>query len=127
MAGYTTLCKLQKENIPYRLNQAALKFAKDLTDLANKYDIPAIISSTGSVMQIDLTGMKHVATFDEYTKEEQAKKRAFASARMTDFAMALAANGILTAGGNKTFLNLCSLDIMEDVLPVYDEVFSYYS
>ena len=125
-AGYVTLCKLQREDIPNKLNAAGLEFARKLTDLANKYDLPAIISSTGSVMQIDLTGMKHVATFPEYSLVEQAEKRKFASARMTDFAMALAANGILTAGGNKTFLSYPSLDIMDDVLKVYDKVFAMY-
>ncbi len=123
-AAYATLCKLQREDIPNKLNKAGLEFARKLTDLANKYDLPAIISETGSVMQIDVTGMKHVATFSEYSLEQQAEKRKFASARMTDFAMALAANGILTAGGNKTFLSYPALDIMDDVLPVYDKVFS---
>ncbi len=123
-AAYATLCKLQREDIPNKLNKAGLEFARKLTDLANKYDLPAIISATGSVMQIDVTGMKHVATFSEYSLEQQAEKRKFASARMTDFAMALAANGILTAGGNKTFLSYPALDIMDDVLPVYDKVFS---
>ena len=126
-AAYATLCKLQREDIPNKLNAAGQEFARRLTDLANKYDLPAIISSTGSVMQIDLTGMKHVATFPEYTLEQQAEKRRFASARMADFAMALAANGILTAGGNKTFLSYPALDIMDDVLPVYDKVFSMYA
>ncbi|MDO5548768.1 MAG: aminotransferase class III-fold pyridoxal phosphate-dependent enzyme [Eubacteriales bacterium] len=125
-AGYTTLCKLQREDIPNKLNAAGEKFARQLTDLANKYEIPAIISSTGSVMQIDLTGMKHVATFSEYSLEEQAAKRKFASERMTDFAMALAANGILTAGGNKTFLSYAALDRMEEVPDVYEKVFSMY-
>ena len=126
-AGYVTLCKLQKEDIPNRLNQAGIEFTRKLTDLANKYDIPAIISSTGSVLQIDLTGMKHVATFPEYSRDEQAAKRQFASARMTDFAMALAANGILTAGGNKTFLNYCSLDMLDDAFEIYEKVFSMYA
>ncbi len=126
-AGYVTLCKLQKEDIPNKLNQAGIEFTRKLTDLANKYDIPAIISSTGSVLQIDLTGMKHVATFPEYSRDEQAAKRQFASARMTDFAMALAANGILTAGGNKTFLNYCSLDILDDAFEIYEKVFSMYA
>lgn len=125
-AGYVTLCKLQRDDIPNKLNAAGKEFARKLTDLANKYELPAIISSTGSVMQIDVTGMKHVATFPEYSLEQQAEKRKFASARMTDFAMALAANGVLTAGGNKTFLSYPALDIMDDVLPIYDKVFSMY-
>lgn len=126
-AAYATLCKLQREDIPNKLNRAGAEFARKLTDLANKYDLPAIISSTGSVMQIDLTGMKHVATFPEYTPEQQAEKRKFASARMADFAMALAANGILTAGGNKTFLSYPSLPILDDALKIYDKVFSLYA
>lgn len=126
-AGYTALCKLQREDIPNKLNAAAIDFTRKLTDLANQYDIPAVIASTGSVLQIDLTGMKHVATFPEYSKEEQARKRKFASERMTDFAMALAANGILTAGGNKTFLNYKSLDVLDEALAIYEKVFSMYA
>lgn len=126
-AAYATLCKLQREDIPNKLNKAGQEFARKLTDLANKYDLPAVISSTGSVMQIDVTGMKHIATFPEYSLEKQAEMRKFATARMTDFAMALAANGILTAGGNKTFLSYPALQIMDDVLPIYDKVFSLYA
>lgn len=126
-AAYATLCKLQREDIPNKLNKAGQEFARKLTDLANKYDLPAVISSTGSVMQIDVTGMKHIATFPEYSLEQQAEMRKFATARMTDFAMALAANGILTAGGNKTFLSYPALQIMDDVLPIYDKVFSLYA
>lgn len=126
-AGYVTLCKLQREDIPNKLNAAGLEFAKKLTDIANKYDVPAVISATGSVMQIDLTGMKHIATFPEWSLEEQAEKRKFASARMADFAMALAANGVLTAGGNKTFMSYPALKIMDEVLPIYDKVFSMYA
>ena len=127
VAGYTTLCKLQREDVPNKLNAAAIEFTRKVTDIANKYDVPAIIASTGSILQIDLTGMKHVATFPDYTPEQQAAKRKFASERMTDFAMALAANGILTAGGNKTFLSYPALPILDDALKIYDKVFSLYA
>lgn len=122
-AGYTALCELERTNAHEKLEAAAEKFSRDLTDLANKYDVPAVITHHASIMQIDITGFKHIATFENYTKEEIAAKRAVAGRRMNEFAMALAAEGVIVAAGNKTFLNLQSIDVLDDALAAYERVF----
>ncbi|MGI6117108.1 MAG: aspartate aminotransferase family protein [Bilifractor sp.] len=126
-AGYTALCEIQKHHVPEKLDAAAEDFCDKVLGFANKYNVPAIITHQGSVLQIDLTGMKHVTTFDTYSKEEAAAKRKEAQKRMVDFSMALAANGVITAGGNKTFFNYASLGVLDEALAAYEKVFSYYA
>lgn len=126
VAGYTALCELERTHCHEKLEAAAEKFSRGLTDLANKYEIPAVITHQGSIMQIDVTGFKHIATFEHYTKEEIAAKRAVAGQRMNEFAMALVAEGIIVAAGNKTFLNLQTIDVLDDALDIYERVFKEF-
>lgn len=125
-AGYTAMCELERTNAHEKLEIAAEKFARDLTDLANKYEIPAIITHQASIMQIDVTGFKHIATFEHYTAEEIAEKRAEGAKRMNEFAMALAAEGVIVAAGNKTFLNLQTIDVLDEALKSYERVFRQF-
>ena len=125
VAGYTAICELERTHAHEKLEAAAEQFAHDLTDLANKYEIPAIITHQGSIMQIDVTGFKHIATFP-YTKEEIAAKRAVGGKRMNEFAMALASEGVIVAAGNKTFLNLQTIDVLPDALAAYERVFQQF-
>lgn len=122
-AGYTALCELERTNAHKKLEAAAEKFARDLTDLANQYEVPAVITHQGSIMQIDVTGFKHIATFPEFSQEEIAARRAEGGKRMNEFAMALAAEGVIVAAGNKTFLNLQTIDVLDDAVAAYERVF----
>ncbi len=123
VAGYTALCELERTRAHEKLETAAEQFARDLTDLANRYEIPAIITHQGSIMQIDVTGFKHIATFREYSEAEIAALRAEGGKRMNEFAMALAAEGVIVAAGNKTFLNLQTIGVLQDALAAYERVF----
>ena len=125
-AGYTALCELERTHAHEKLEEAGETLAHRLTDLANQYEIPAVITHQGSIMQIDVTGFKHIATFPEYSKEEVAAKRAVAGKRMNEFAMALAAEGLIVAAGNKSFLNLQTVDVLDDVVDIYDRVFQQF-
>ena len=78
------------------------------------------------MLQIDLTGMKHVATFPEYSRDEQAAKRQFASARMTDFAMALAAKRYPDGRRKQNIPELLLSDILDDAFEIYEK-FSMYA
>lgn len=126
VAGYTAICEMERTNCHEKLEVACEKFSRDLTDLANKYEIPAIITHQGSIMQIDVTGFKHIATFENYSKEEIAEKRAAAGKLMNEFSMALAAEGIIVAAGNKTFLNLQTIDVLDEALDIYERVFKEF-
>lgn len=121
-AGYTALCELERTNAHAKLESATEQFARDLTDLTNQYDVPAIVTHQGSIMQIDVTGFKHVATFEHYSADEIKEKRAIGQQRMNEFAMALAAEGLIVAAGNKTFLNLQTIDVLGDALAIYERV-----
>jgi glutamate-1-semialdehyde aminotransferase len=122
-AGYTAICELERTKAHEKLEAAAERFSQDLTDMANKYEIPAIITHQASIMQIDITGFKHVATFAEYSADEIKEKRARAGQLMNEFGMALAAEGVVVAAGNKTFLNLQTIDVLDDALTSYERVF----
>jgi glutamate-1-semialdehyde 2,1-aminomutase len=123
VAGYTAICELERTDAHEKLDKAAEKFSRDLADLANKYSVPAVITHHSSIMQIDITGFKHITTFEEYSDEVIKEKRAAASRLMNEFAMALVAEGVIVAGGNKTFLNLQTIDVLDSALASYERVF----
>lgn len=49
VAGYTALCELERTHAHEKLEAATEKFLRELTDLANKYEIPAVITHHGSL------------------------------------------------------------------------------
>ena len=58
--------------------------------------------------------------------QEIAAKRAVGGKRMNEFAMALASEGVIVAAGNKTFLNLQTIDVLPDALAAYERVFQQF-
>ena len=125
-AGYTTICELERTDAHKKLKKASDAFIKDVADLANKYQIPSLIFNQESILHIDLCGMQHVSSFTEWSKKEIEKFTALAMQAMHEYAMAMAAEGIIVAGGNKSYINLQTVDVLDDALSAIERVFSQY-
>ena len=126
LAGYTTICELERTNAHARLKTAADQFTRAVADLAEKYQIPALVFNQESILHIDLCGMQHVSSFLEWTPQQIEARKATAADAMHEYAMAMAAEGIIVAGGNKTYINLQTIDVLEDALGAIERVFSQY-
>lgn len=123
---YTTICELEKTNAHKRLKEAADKFTHQVADLAEKYNIPALVFNQESILHIDLSGTQHISSFTDWSAEEIEHRKAIAMQAMHEYAMAMAAEGIIVAGGNKTYINLQTIDVLDDALAAIERVFSQY-
>ena len=126
VAGYTAICELEKTDAHKKLAAAGDKFTRQVADIADKYKIPAMIFNQESILHIDLNAFQHVASFSEFSRKEVEERIAAAMHLMHEYAMAMCAEGIVVAGGNKTYINLQTIDVLDDALAAIERVFSQY-
>lgn len=127
VAGCTAIKELERRNAHEKLKLAADEFTKKLVDLAEKYNVPAIIFNQQSILHIDVCGLQHIPTFYSSSSDPECKKKTSdATDAGLEFAMALAAEGIIVAGGNKTYINLETINVLDDALKAYERVFSEF-
>jgi glutamate-1-semialdehyde 2,1-aminomutase len=128
VAGYTAICELERTNAPAKMKVAADQFTRELASLADKYNVPAAIFNQGSILHLDLCGVQHLTSFidDEEILENTFVLLPEASRRMKEFAMALAAEGLIVAGGNKMFISLATIPVLDDALAIFERVFANY-
>ena len=126
VAGYTAICELERTDAHRKLAAASDKFIRQITDLTDKYKIPAMIFNQDSILHIDLNAFQHVGSFLEFSPDEVADRTADAMHLMHEYAMAMCAEGVIVAGGNKTYINLQTIDVLDDALDAFERVFSQY-
>lgn len=126
IAGITAINELERTGAHEKMEKAANDFTRELVDISNKYEVPAIIYNQQSILHIDVCGLQHITTFPEYDPEKTTGMRAAANDLLHEYAMALAAEGLMVAGACKTYINLQTVDVMDDALRIYERVFSQY-
>ncbi len=127
LAGCTVIQELEKRNAHEKLKAAADEFTKRLVELADKYDVPAIIFNQHSILHVDVSGMQHIPTFFENPSSQECKNRVAEATQATmEFAMALAAEGVIIAGGNKSYINIETIGVLDEVLAAYECVFKEF-
>ncbi|MDR1580568.1 MAG: aminotransferase class III-fold pyridoxal phosphate-dependent enzyme [Synergistaceae bacterium] len=125
VAGITAITELERTGAHEKMAYAADRFIHDLVDLSNKYEIPALIFNQQSILHIDLCGLQHITSFG-VSPDDAAGKRTEANQALQEYAMALAAEGLIVAGACKTYMNLQTVDVMDQALEIYERVFSQY-
>ena len=128
VAGYTTICELERTGAHAKLKTAADNITREIAALADRYAIPAAIYNQHSILHIDLCGMQPLTSHidDDQIMENMFDLLASADQNMKEFAMALAAEGLIIAGGNKTFISLDTIGIADEALERFDRVFAGY-
>ena len=129
VAGYTAICEMERTNAHEKLKTAADRFTRQVADLADQHKIPAAIFNQHSILHIDLCGIQHITS---HSDDLEILGNIFeilpeANRRMKEFAMALAAEGLIVAGGNKAFISLATIPVLDDALEVFDRTFANYA
>ena len=78
-------------------------------------------------MHIDLTALQHLHTLMPVNSAEYKHEMSEALEATGEFAMALAAEGVIVAGGNKSFLNLDTIAVLDDVVDACERVFQQFA
>lgn len=127
LAGMTVIDELERTNAHEKLEAGAEYLCQKIADLANKYEIPALIFHQGSILHMDITGVQHVPTFYEDPNCQECKDAVNEATRATtEFTMALAAEGVIIPSGNKAYLNLSTLNYLDEIAAAYERVFQKY-
>lgn len=126
LAGLLTLQEIDRLDACDKLDKASDYLCRQLNDLANKYEIPALIFHQASILHIDLTGLQHLHTIMPTSDPAYKVQLSEALNATGEFAMALAAEGVIIAGGNKSFINLDTIPVIDDVIEAYERVFRNY-
>ncbi|NLL63024.1 MAG: aminotransferase class III-fold pyridoxal phosphate-dependent enzyme [Ruminococcaceae bacterium] len=129
IAGYTAICEMEKTNAHAKLKEASDRFTRQIADLADKYKLPAAIFNQHSILHFDLCGIQHLTS---HRDDDEIIENCFgllpgANTRMKEFAMALAAEGLIVAGGNKAFISLATIPVLDEALEIFERVFANYA
>lgn len=122
-AGCCTIRELERLGAHAKMAEASDKFMKELALLTDKYDIPALVFNHQSILHIDVAAGQHIPTFYKPGDPEAARQAKEASEAVMEFAMALAAEGVVISGGGKTYICYETIPHMDEVLARYERVF----
>lgn len=126
LAGITVIRELEKENVHEKIDKAASYFMREIAELTERYDVPALVFHHRSILHIDVHAMQHIPYFYKAGTEEYAQQTDDAYRNYIEFSMALAAEGLIIANGGKTYFPYDAIDIVDDALGCYERVFKNF-
>lgn len=125
-AGCCTIEELERLGAHAKMAEASDRFMKEIALLTDKYDIPALVFNHQSILHIDVAAGQHIPTFYQPGDPEGVRQAKEASEAVMEFAMALAAEGVVISGGGKTYICYETIPIMDEVLTRYERVFKEF-
>ena len=126
LAGITVIRQLEKEHVHEKLDKAVDYFMKNIADITERYQVPALVFNHRSILHIDVHAMQHINYFFQPGTEAYQQQTADAYQNYIEFSMALAAEGLIIANGGKTYFPYDAIDIVDDALACYERVFQNF-
>ncbi len=123
LAGYTTICELERLDMYQELSDKSDEFMRGIAELTENYQVPALVFNHQSILHIDVAAAQHLPTFFRPGDAEGARQAKEAAQCVCEFAMALAAEGVMISGGGKTYLCHAMIPELDQVLDAYERVF----
>jgi glutamate-1-semialdehyde 2,1-aminomutase len=126
IAGYTTICELERTDACTTANQMGDYLTDGLNALIEKRGLPFVAYNVGSVCHLDTLGTMHYAInwgklwqIPSILKATSARKR-----EMEHMGAAYMAEGLVTLAGNRFYTNATyKKEDIDDVLTRFDRVF----
>jgi glutamate-1-semialdehyde 2,1-aminomutase len=127
VAGYTTLCEIERTNACEVAGRAGDRLTKGLQELIQKYSLPFVAFNTGSICHLDNAGTMHYAVdwSKPWTLPAVLKQTGIRQKEMEHMGAAYMAEGIVTLAGTRLYTSAAYTDEMiDDVLSRFDRVLS---
>ena len=126
LAGYYTLCEIEKTNAAAKAGKAGDKLTKGLQKLVKKYNLPFVAFNQGSICHLETVGTmifdvnwKKPWTIPNTIKEAKSRKKI-----MEHMGAAYMAEGIVTLAGSRMYTSAATTDKMiNDALIKFENVF----
>ena len=127
VAGYYTLCEIEKTNACEKAGRMGDRLTKGLQELIRKYDLPFVAFNQGSICHLDNAGTMHF--YIDWSKlwkvPEVLKQTDIRRKEMEHIGAAYTAEGIITLAGTRLYTSAAYDEAMiDDVLSRFDRVFA---
>lgn len=127
IAGYVTLCEIEKTNACEVAGRMGDKLTKGLQELIKKHDLPFVAFNQGSICHLDNAGTMHFSVdllkpwkLPNVLKETGARQK-----EMEHMGAAYTAEGLVTLAGSRLYTSAAyTEEMIDDVLSRFDRVFS---
>lgn len=126
VAGYYTLCEIERTNAVQKAGLFADKLIAGLQGLIDKYDLPFVAFNQGSVCHLETVGTMHFVInwkkpwrIPSILKETSARKK-----EMEHMGAAYMAEGLITLAGSRLYTSAAYEDhMLPDILSRFENVF----
>lgn len=130
VAGYYTLCEIERINAAQVSGQMGDMLTKGLRSLIKKHDLPFVAFNQGSICHLETVGTMHFSI--NWSKPWQIpnvlKATSERKKEMEYMGAAYMAEGIVTLAGSRLYTSAAyTEEMIEDVLNRFDKVFSNVS
>lgn len=127
VAGYYTLCEIQKTNACEVAGRMGDRLTKGLQELVKKYNLPFVVFNQGSIVHLDNAGTMHFAInwkrpwkIPSVLKETSIRQR-----EMEHMGAAYMAEGLVTLAGTRLYTSATYTEAdIDDVLRRFENVFA---
>lgn len=127
VAGYHTLCEIQRTNACEVAGRMGERLTKGLQALVKKYDLPFVVFNQGSIVHLDNAGTMHFAIdwkrpwkIPSILKETAIRQR-----EMEHMGAAYMAEGLVTLAGTRLYTSAAYTEAdIDDVLRRFENVFA---
>ena len=126
VAGYTTICEIEKRNACEIAGRMGDRLTKGLQELIKKYDLPFVAFNIGSVCHLDTVGTMHfyIDWSKPWTIPNVLKQTDIRRKEMEHMGAAYMAEGIVTLAGSRLYTSAAYTEQdIDDVLSRFDKVF----
>ena len=127
VAGYYTLCEIQKRNACEVAGRMGDRLTKGLQELIKKHDLPFVAFNQGSICHLDSVGTMHfcVDWNKPWTIPNVLKQTGIRQKEMEHIGAAYMAEGIVTLAGSRLYTSAAyTEEMIDDVLARFDRVFA---
>ncbi|WP_336787303.1 aspartate aminotransferase family protein [Paenibacillus sp. MMO-177] len=127
VAGYYTLCEIERTNAIPRSGRVADRLTAGLQELIGKYKLPFVAFNQGSICHLETVGTMHFAInwskpwqIPKVLSETSKRKR-----EMEHMGAAYMAEGIVTLAGSRLYTSgAYTEEMIDDVLARFDRIFA---
>lgn len=127
LAGYYTLCEIERTDAIPKSGKFADKLIKGIQDLIEKYDLPFVAFNQGSICHVDTLGTMHYSINwgKPWQIPDVLKATADRKNEMEHIGAAYMAEGIVTLAGSRLYTSAAYTDdMLPDILARFENVFS---
>ncbi|MGE5397292.1 MAG: aspartate aminotransferase family protein [Chitinophagales bacterium] len=126
VAGYYTLCEIERTNAAAKAGRMADKLIAGLQTLIDKYKLPFVVFNQGSICHLETVGTMHFAInwSKPWTIPGVISATSERKTEMEHMGAAYMAEGLVTLAGSRLYTSAAyTEEMIDDVLSRFDKVF----